>query len=575
MRKGFVFSTVLVFFLCTIVFQPGGFSQVPSPQTIGGVTQQEKDIEQKRGLEKKIQTERVSPEDQISEVEIPDDGGPKVMVRQITVEGATLLSQPEIRNIVGPFEGKSLTMSAIQKIADLITDAYRQKGYVTSRAYVPPQTIRTGALLIRVVEGKLGKLDIRGNKYFKTSLIEKKLDLQEDGYFDYSALQQSLVYINEAPDRTARAVLAPGVQAGTTDIIIEVEDQMPIHVGFEYDNYGSRYIGGDRYGFVFEHNNLLGFDDKLYFKYQISDSTRLKLRQFRYSVPVARGWDVGFYYLKSKLTLGKEFLAVDARGDAEIWGLFTNKALITRDDLDVRANLGFDYKRIRNYLFGAQSSRDAVRMLKAGVDIDFTDKWGRNILTPELDIGLPTIFGGMAAKDPNASRAGAGNRFYKGIMNYFRLQPMPWETSLLWKNSVQYTNYNLVASEQFQIGGPTSVRGYPPAEFSGDKGWYTSLEWSVPFYFLGQKDTKVPFTKDVRLYDALRFVAFYDWATTHLNSPVVGQEKHETIRGAGFGLRLNVGENFTCRVEIGYPIGGKTPSDGTHAHPWVETTWKF
>jgi hemolysin activation/secretion protein len=151
---------------------------------------------------------------------------------------------------------------------------------------------------------------------------------------------------------------------------------------------------------------------------------------------------------------------------------------------------------------------------------------------------------------------------------------MPWETTLLWKNTFQYTNYNLVASEQFQIGGATSVRGYPPAEHAGDKGLYTALELSMPVYPVS-KDAYVPFTTDVKLYDALRFVAFYDWGTTHINTIIAGEKKHQTLKGVGCGVRLNVKDNLSFRVELGWPLGGRTPSDGDHMHPWFELIWKI
>ena len=561
----------IVFF--TFIIQTSGFSQPPVSQTVGGITQQEEDIKEKRALEKEIERDKPVLEEISAEELIPADEGSKVFVRKIVVEEVMLLSSEEIENIISVFEGKELSLKTMRKVADLITDEYRKKGYATSRAYLPPQTIADGVLLIRVVEGKLGELEIKGNKYFKTSLIRKKLDVVSEGYFDYSALQQSLVYINEHPDRVAKAILVPGKEPGTTDLVIEVEDRLPIHVGFEYDNYGSRYINEDRYALTLEHNNLSGNDDKAYFKLQYSDGTNLKLRQGRYSYPLTSTVDLGVYFLNSTVKLGEEFKALDSRGKAEIYGLFANKALITEDDLDFRLNFGFDYKSVKNYILGVQSSRDEVRIFKLGCDLDVNDDWGRTIFMPVLDVGVPDIFGGMDSKDENSSRAGAGGKFYKGSFNLFRLQSMPGSSSLLWKNSGQYTNYNLVASEEFQIGGPISVRGYPAAEYSGSRGYYTSLEWSFPCWLIMDEYYRVPFTEE-SLYDAFRWVVFYDWATVHRDTVAAGEEKHSTLRGIGFGARMNVRDYLSLRVEVGYPLG-ETPSDGDHAHPWVELVWKF
>ncbi|MBL7131535.1 MAG: hypothetical protein ISS45_09075 [Candidatus Omnitrophica bacterium] len=116
------------------------------------------------------------------------------------------------------------------------------------------------------------------------------------------------------------------------------------------------------------------------------------------------------------------------------------------------------------------------------------------------------------------------------------------------------------------------MRGYPPAEYSGDKGYATAIEWSFPPYFL-PKGARVPFSKST-FYDATRIVLFYDWATTHLNKELAGEQKYRTLKGYGFGLRFNLPEDFSVRVECAYPIG-ETPSDDNHFHPYVSASKKF
>ncbi|HQJ15497.1 MAG TPA: ShlB/FhaC/HecB family hemolysin secretion/activation protein, partial [Candidatus Omnitrophota bacterium] len=488
-------------------------------------------------------------------------------------EGAVVLPPAVISSITDRFKDRDLSFREMQKAADLITDEYRKKGYATSRAYLPPQNVKGGTLVIRVVEGKLGNMQIKGNRYFKTSLLEKKLDFTRSGYFDYSGLQRAMVYINEHPDRKVSATLVPGTAPGSTDVIIDVKDRMPIHVGFEYDNYGSRYIDRNRYALVFEHNNLCGFDDKLFLKVQEAEANRMHLQQGRYSFFLNEPTELGAYFINSKVELSREFEDLDSEGKAQVYGLFMNHQLIHDQLLDLRLTAGFDYKRLRNFQLGSQISRDNVRVAKLGTDVDLTDDWGRNIFNVEADQGLPDFMGGMKAKDESATRAGSGGKFTKGLFNVYRLQALPLGMSFLWKNNAQYSNYALVASEQFQLGGPGSVRGYAPAEFAGDSGWYTSPELSIPFYFI-PRDVKVPHS-NVKWYDANRFVVFYDYAIGYVNNPQAGERKEPCIKGWGFGWRLNIKDNLTFRVEVGYPIGNPTPSDGDHAHPWVEFTTKF
>ena len=67
---------------------------------------------------------------------------------------------------------------------------------------------------------------------------------------------------------------------------------------------------------------------------------------------------------------------------------------------------------------------------------------------------------------------------------------------------------------------------------------------------------------------------FYDLAVAYLKNPTAGEESAETLRGYGFGLRLNIKDNLSCRIEVGFNHG-KEPSDGDDVHPWIEFTWKF
>jgi len=566
--RTFLFSVLISLFLPFTVFA----ANPPASQTAGGIAQQEKMLEKGKKLEKEIKQKPKKEKGVVTKKGAVEEEGEKVLIKTIKVEGVSLIPEKNIKEITSRYEGKKLSLKGMQKIADLITDEYRKKGYVTSRAYIPPQTVQKGILIIRVIEGNVGMLEIRGNRYFKTSLLKKKIRLKTGKPFDYSELQKDLTVINEAPDRTARLTLVPGKEPGTTDIIMDVQDNFPFHLGFEYDNYGSRYIEKDRVSAIVEHNNLLGFDDKLYLKLQRSEYDLYRLITARYVVPLNNTTKVGAYFSHSKTKLDGEFEVVDSRGKATIIGLFMNKGLIDTENADLRLNLGFDYKNVKNYLLGSLNSEDRLRIFKTGFDLDLNDKFGRTVISPELDVGVPHILGGMDSKDNNASREGAGGKFLKETVTLFRLQPAPFSSYILWKNQAQYSTYNLTASEQFQIGGPMSVRGYPVAEFSGDKGYYTSLEWSFPPYFIPKK-LRVPFTQDT-IYKASHVVLFYDWATVHLNKVLSGDKKRRTLKSAGFGFRLNLSNDFSARIEFGYPLG-KHSSDGHNLQRWIEVVHTF
>jgi hemolysin activation/secretion protein len=570
MKNAISFKYVLVGLL--LVAGREAWAQPPAADTTGGIIRQQIDQEKLKRLEKEIRSEKKQAQEEKPTLPEAEKAGPKVLINKIQVEGATLVPAAEIDEITARYQGQELTLDDMQTIADEITALYRQKGYVTSRAYLPPQNIKAGLLIIRVVEGKLGQVDVRGNRHFSTKLLKREMDLAPEGYFDYSALQKSLAYVNEHPDRLAKVLLVPGATPGTTDIVVDVQDRLPLHVAFGYDNYATDYLGKLRYAMTLEHNNLTGHDDRLLFKLQYSDGMLLDMQMGRYLFPLSQKLEVGGYFLLSRTELKEEFEGLDSEGKAQLYGLFATQELARNEDLEINLNVGFDYKDVKDYFLNERISHDELSVAKIGLDFDVADRFGRTIFTPQIDLGIPEFLGSMEAKDPNASRAGAGGQFQKYLCNFFRLQPLPWDMSLLWKNSAQYSNHSLAAVEQFQIGGPTSVRAYSPAEYYGDKGYYTALEWSIPPYGL-PKSIKFP-TRNIPLYDTWRFVAFYDFGFVDLRRPEAGEQENQTLKGYGFGTRFNVSNDIAMRVEVGFPTGPDS-IDGRDHHLWYELNWKF
>lgn len=519
------------------------------------------DIEKEKRLREEIEREKEKPkiEKRLPLEEKPALPGEKVTIKDIKVIGATLLAQEEVNKIIVPYKNRVLTLRDMQEVADLITDAYRQKGFITSRAYLPPQKIVNGVMEIRVIEGITGNIDVKGNRYFKAFLYRNEIELKNGQPFNYESLRKGLSRINEQPDRNAKTVLTPGREPGSTDVVLNVKDKLPLHIGFDYDNFGSPYIDYDRYKVTLTDNNLTGLGDILAFQYQISQREDYRLFTLRYLVPVTDSLSLGFFAADSKIKLGKELEDSNTRGKARYYSIYAVQSLIDQENMNLNLNFGFDYKDIFNFANNLESSRDRMRIIKLGLDWDMADRLGRTLVTGEIDYGIPDIMGGLRKRDSHASRSGSGGEFHKEILNILRLHKMPFESLLLWKNQFQFSPYILTGAEQYQIGGIINVRGYPPAEVVGDRGYAMTWEWSFPIYFI-PKDVKVPLSQ-ARLYDALRFVTFYDWANTRLKRPLSGEQKNRTLRSAGCGFRFNLPEDVAARLEFVWPTDNK-PSDG-------------
>ncbi len=579
-----------LFFIIGLMFCCGlsipSFAAVPTQQEAGGQERASQLQEQEEKLRQKIETEKPSVEikEELPQVvPAPIPPSQKTLIKNITVTEATIISPQKIKSIIAPFENKELAVKDMQKIADLITDEYRKIGYITSRAYLPPQKVENNSLEIRVIEGRMGDVEVKGNRYFKKSIFTKLISLKKGNLFNYNRLRRMISKINEHPDRKAKAVLAPGKVPGETDLHLEVKDRLPIHAGFTYDNFGSRYVDKDRFLLTLSHNNLLGMDDILTAQYQVAQRENYMLTGLRYLLPISSSTRLGFYAGRSILSLGKEYKDLMVRGKTRIYSFYVNQNLIKKENLTLDLNLGFDYKDVFNFQLGQESSRDRLRVARAGLDLDVSDRFGRSIVSNELDFGIPNIMGGLrerdsslqgtsASKGVGASRAGSGGKFSKATFNLLRLITMPFSSTLLLKSQTQISPYVLTSTEQFQLGGISNVRGYPSGEFVGDEGYTFTGEWTIPPYGISKRIKT--FISKAKLYDALRFAAFYDWGNTRLRRTLAGEEKQKTLSSAGCGIRFNLPENFSARIDFAWPLD-RMPSDENHLHTWLQVSKEF
>lgn len=576
MKKLYIIFLLVSFItVVTLMLSKTCYSQtIPSAQEASGQEslrqQEETDKKLRENLESKPKTPAIEEEAPIEEQPLPDTQ--KILINKIDVSGYKILSQYQIDQITTSFLNKEYDLKGMQTIAQAITSVYRKKGYITSRAVLPPQRIENNTLVINIVEGKTGNIEVRGNHFFSSALIKKYVQTKEGEIFNYGVLQSSLIKINEYRDRKVKAVLTPGKETGKTDIILNVEDKLPIHLGFSYDNFGSKYIEKHRYQSTLTHNNLLGHDDILSFQYQKSDANAYYLTAFRYLYPVTTKTKVGFYYGRSYTELRKEYIDLKVRGKSKIFDLFLTRDVIKSDTLSLQLNTGFTYKDVFNFQFDNESSRDRLRIAKIGLNADKADKFGRTIFNNQLYQGLPDVMGGLQDKDKHASRIGAGGKFTKNVIDLVRLQKLPFDTTFLFKNQFQFASRTLPATEQFQVGGIVNVRGYAPGESSGDNGQTMTGEFNFPLYGV-PKNIEIPFLK-TKLYDAFKIAAFYDWGRTELRHPSTGERKDDTLRSAGVGLRLNLPNDFSARVDTAWNLD-RLPSDENHVHTWLQIRKNF
>jgi hemolysin activation/secretion protein len=119
-----------------------------------------------------------------------------------------------------------------------------------------------------------------------------------------------------------------------------------------------------------------------------------------------------------------------------------------------------------------------------------------------------------------------------------------------------------VASQEWQIGGVDSVRGYSPGEAPGDQGFNASLELQLKPWLAK------PYT----------FVAFIDHAYAYRGDTLISESDNKSLTGAGLGLRLFYSHpkvTGELRLDVGWPIGAEANTADDEPVLYLSTELRF
>jgi hemolysin activation/secretion protein len=488
----------------------------------------------------------------------------KVLVKAYRITGTSVIATADLEPIVAPYVGREMDLTELGNLAEVVTAALREKGYSLARAYIPAQEIRDGIVEIAVLEGRVGDIIVKGNKNYSSEFIQKGFTpVVRDGAVKQGSLEKSLLVLNEYPDLKATAVLEAGKEVGTTDIVVNVEDKLPLHVAMDYDNFGTESVSKNRFGIEVTLGRFLIVEgSSLSLRGVIgSDPKNYHYGRAAYLLPInGDGTKLGFLGYGGDFDVGQALAEFNIT--ATTWGYspFLIHPFVRTRGANLTGEFGFESKDSTQFLLGSLFSRDKIRMLKAGLNYDWIDSTGRNFISLSVYQGLGHVLGAMANNDPQSSRFGADNRFTKAYLNLARVQRIIDRVSIMFRGSGQASTRPLVATEEFYIGGADSVRGYPPGEFLGDDGYNISTELRVS-----------PLPSE----EIFQLAFFVDHGGVSIKDPPPGIKKYNQLTGAGFGFRLSLPYNINGRFDVGFPIKPAKASNGDRPSLYIQAAVRF
>src|SRR5258707_3272296 len=474
----------------------------------------------------------------------------QIYIQEYRVEGTHKLSELDVEEAVYPYLGPGRTTEDVEQARASLEKAYQDKGYQTVSVQIPPEQVRTGVVVLQVIEGKVGRLRIHGSRYFSLEQIRKQAPSMAEGTVpNFNDVTRDIVALNQLPDRRITPSLRAGVEPGTVDIDLNVKDTLPLHGSLELNDRNSPNTTLLRLNGSISYNNFWQLGHSAGFSFQIAPENMRDAQVFSgyylARFPGLEGFSLLLQGTKQNSdvsTLGS--IAVAGKGSIfGVRGIFT---LPPGQDFYESISAGFDWKHFDQRV-GLSTGNITTPITYYPVSAVYTATWVPKGSETDLDAGITFgLRGGIGSKDDqfdNSRFKASGNFIYfRGDLSH--THDLPGGMQVYARVQGQVADQPLINSEQMGGGGLSSVRGYLEAEELGDNGLFGTLELRSPSLlgWMGKKE------------DEWRIYGFLDAGTLTIRDPLPQQADVFNLASWGFGSRIQLYQHLNGSLDIGVPM---------------------
>lgn len=392
-------------------------------------------------------------------------------VNEIKVTPSSYVSPKEIEKAIH-FKGPgAYTVTDLNDMVDGINALYQEKGIMTAKAVLPPQKVVGGIVYIRLIEGKYGKTTVRGNHRITDSYIKHRIHTATGSLVDLKDLEESIERYNGSNRYAIRASVTPGEQEGTSDVeLILEEPENPWNTILFVDNSGQVESGRYRLGSYSEYRGIGGGDAGFYIAPTWTEG--IWGGSIGLDTPIGRsGTRMSLSYSRNIVhIIDGVFSDFNLKSKSNDLGLTVSHPLVVTPRNEIDVFLEGHRKWSDTTYAGMELSDNRTNTIKLGSTIRSYDRRG-------MWFGLFSVTGYDSHAD-TVDRT-QGGHYYSGYI--LRRQALTGGQELLFRAYGQYSAYpEMPSTEQFTLGGMNTVRGYRESLLSGDKGWFTGLEYQFP-----------------------------------------------------------------------------------------------
>jgi len=466
----------------------------------------------------------------------------KFFIDRIRVTGNTVFTKSEIDSLTVPFLKKNLSYEQLKQIAKMITDLYVEKGYVTSGAFFPEQEIIDGVVVVRIIEGKLEKIEVEGLDNKAEIHVKNRLKPNFKSPLNIQKIQEDVQLLGQDPlIKNIEAELVVGSGLGKSKLQLDIQQESPWAGNLVFNNHNSANSGEFQLAAIVANQNLLGFRDQLEFGYSLTEG--FDSLSFDYALPLnAQGSKLRARYSEGDSEIiDNDFSDFGIRADASSLSLQFEQPVVSDLNREVAVFLALDSRDSNTFIEddlpfsftdGAEEGSSRITALRIGSLWTERSKTTVLSVSNRFNIGLDLL-------DATINENATDGRFFSwlGQVQFLKALNKKQNTLLVTRLTTQLTPDSLLSSEQIAIGGVDTVRGYRENREVGDNSVFGTIEVQLPII----QDSQVGNINLVPFFDAGAV-----WDTE-------GDEA-ETLASLGLGFDWEVTRWLTVDFDWGIPL---------------------
>jgi hemolysin activation/secretion protein len=466
--------------------------------------------------------------------------------------------------------GKPLTFEILEKIKKEIITFYKDSGKGLVAVSAQEDDVRDGVVVLSILESRLGQVSVKGNKWFSPEVYTEFISIEPDEIIVDSKVKQDIAWANRSPYRKVDVIYKSGKTYGTTDIELNIQDQLPFQVSSGVENTGFDVTGTGRFFMELNWGNVLDMDQMLTFQY----SSSLNLSSFqevllKYTAPLPWRDLLVFHGGYSKVQSSDNFLSKNLQ-EGESWQFTSRYAYpFSKGAFRQEGDIGFDYKATNNNLIVGEDliSPQIATLLELAATYQLGFTYSRHSFDANAEAYLqPWSIGESMSQftyDLLRPDASPYYSFFKLGAEYRWLHESGAMIKILAKG--QISSAPLLPIEQFGVGGENSVRGYPERALNSDEGFILNFDLFSPKAKLIQS-----IKKNKRIQDAIQGVFFFDVGFASLLDPSSTESKSHILAGMGPGFRYQASSWLYMKFDYGFRLADLmfNSKSSTLGHPY-------